>query len=32
MKLNMHVLALTICGMLLLNGCGAPVSSDSEPE
>ncbi len=32
MKLNMHALALTICGMLLLNGCGAPVSSDSEPE
>ena len=32
MKLNMHALALTICGMLLLNGCSAPVSSDSEPE
>lgn len=32
MKLNMHALALTIFGMLLLSGCGNPVSSDSEPE
>lgn len=32
MKLNTHVLALTICGMLLLSGCGNPGSSDSEPE
>ena len=32
MKLNMHALALTICGMLLLSGCGNPGSSDSEPE
>lgn len=32
MKLNMQALALTVCGMLLLSGCGNPGSSDSEPE
>ena len=32
MRLKKHAVTLTICGMLLLNGCGDPGSSDSEPE
>lgn len=32
MRLKKHAVTLTICGMLLLSGCGNPGSSESEPE